>query len=255
MIKQLKVSSGLITNSFEELEQAKLVESGRVELPLPVFSIGPFHKHFPASSCSLLKQDKSSLLWLDKQAPGSVLYVSFGSLASVDGARFREIAWGLLDSKQPFLWVVRPGLVHGLDQLLPDGLMDSIKGRGTIVEWAPQQEVLSHPSVGGFFTHCGWNSTLESICEGVPMICMPCFGDQRVNARFISYVWRVGLQLEDHARRGDIATAIRRLMRSEEGQEIRGRIMNLKDKVDGCLKPGGSSHNAIQRLTAHLLSF
>lgn len=254
MTRELKASSGLISNSFDELEPAKLIESGTREVPLPVFSIGPFHKYFPATSSSLWKQDKSSLLWLDKQAPGSVLYVSFGSIVSIDAARFQEMAQGLLESEQPFLWVVRRGLVQGLD-LLQDGFMDTIGGRGTIVQWAPQQEVLAHPSVGGFWTHCGWNSTLESICEGVPMICSPFFGDQRVNARFISNVWRVGLQLEENAGRRDIKSAIRGLMVSQEGDEIRGRMMSLKDKVDRCLKPGGSSFNALQRLTAHLLSF
>ncbi|OWM87455.1 UDP-glycosyltransferase 76B1-like [Punica granatum] len=254
MVKELKGCSGLISNSFEELEPAKLNESGGMEVPVPVFSIGPFHKYFPASSSSLLKQDKSSLLWLDKQAPNSVLYVSFGSLASIDAAQFEEIASGLLESEQPFLWVVRPGLVHGLD-LLPGRFMGAVSGRGLIVQWAPQQEVLAHPSVGGFWSHCGWNSTLESICEGVPMICMPCFGDQRVNARFISHIWRIGLQLEGKAQRGDIRNAIRRLMMSEEGEEIRGRMRNLKAKVDYCVKPEGSSYDALQSLTTHLLSF
>ncbi|KAF3454615.1 hypothetical protein FNV43_RR05063 [Rhamnella rubrinervis] len=109
------------------------------------------------------------------------------------------MAWGLASSQQPFLWVVRPGLVSGLDwiELLPKGFREGVGERGCIVKWAPQQEVLAHEAVGGFWSHCGWNSTLESISEGVPMICKPCFGDQKVNARYVIHEWRVGIELED----------------------------------------------------------
>lgn len=127
---------------------------------------------------------------------------------------FLETAWGLANSVQPFLWVVRPGLVHGTEWLepLPSGFLERMDGRCHIVKWAPQQEVLAHPSVGAFWTHSGWNSTLEGICEEVPMICQPCFSDQKVNARYVSRVWRVGVQLEHGLERGEIERAIRRLM-------------------------------------------
>ena len=101
---------------------------------------------------------------------------------------------GLANSNQPFLWVVRPGLVRGYEWLepLPDGFLEMVCGRGHLVKWAPQQEVLAHPAIGGFWTHNGWNSTLEAVSEGVPMICLPYFGDQRVNARYVSQVWELG---------------------------------------------------------------
>ncbi|KAL4620987.1 hypothetical protein ACB092_06G195900 [Castanea dentata] len=199
MVNESKASSGIILNSFEELELSEL-DTLRQEFPIPIFPIGPFHKYFlTSSSGSLLAQDQSSIAWLDKQASKSVIYASFGSLAALSEAQFLEIAWGLANSKQPFLWVVRPGLVRGSEWLesLPSGFLETLNGRAHIIKWAPQLEVLAHPAVGAFWTHNGWNSTLESICEGVPMICMPCFTDQKVNAKYVSQVWKVGLQLEN----------------------------------------------------------
>ncbi|KAJ4971124.1 hypothetical protein NE237_004223 [Protea cynaroides] len=225
-VNQVKASSGIIVNTFHHLEQPALAAHGK-EFPIPVFTIGPFHKVFPASSSSLLTQDRSCIAWLDTQAPKSVIYVSFGSLASMDKAEFVEMAWGLANCNSPFLWVVRSDLVHGskrIEPFWPDGFLEMISGKGCIVKWAPQQEVLAHPAVGGFWTHNGWNSTLESICEGVPMLCRPCFGDQKVNARYVSHVWRVGLQLENKLERGEIERSIRRLMFEKEGEEMRERV-------------------------------
>ncbi|KAK7828071.1 udp-glycosyltransferase 76b1, partial [Quercus suber] len=112
-VKETKASSGFIWNSFEDLEPLALTTC-KQKLTIPTFPIGPFHKYFPASSCSLLTQDQSSISWLNTQAPKSVIYVSFGSIAALNEAQFLEIAWGLANSNQPFLWVVRPGLVHDL---------------------------------------------------------------------------------------------------------------------------------------------
>ncbi|GFS39218.1 hypothetical protein Acr_00g0061710 [Actinidia rufa] len=180
---------------------------------------------YPLSSCTS---------WLDRQAPNSVLYVSFGSLDSIDEKALAEMAWGLANSDQPFLWVIRPGSVHGSKwiELLPENLRERIGERGGIVKWAPQEEVLAHEAVGEFWSHCGWNSTLERMCEGVPMICWPCFGDQNVNARYLSYVWGVGLEVEHELNRGDVERAVRRLMVDEEGKEIRRRAIEFKEKAE-----------------------
>lgn len=93
-----------------------------------------------------------------------------------------EIACGLAENEQPFLWVVRPKLVNGSQSSLPKDFLEAVARRGHIVTWAPQQEVLAHCAIVGFWTHCGWNLTIESICEGMPMICLPFFGDQKMNA-------------------------------------------------------------------------
>jgi UDP:flavonoid glycosyltransferase YjiC (YdhE family) len=153
--------------------------------------------------------------------------------------------------------VVRPGSIRGTEwiEILPKSLKENIRGRGYIMKWAPQKEVLAHGAVGGFLSHCGWNSTLESISEGIPMICKPCFGDQGVNARYVSHIWRVGLELESDLERGEIERAVRRLMVDEEGKEMRKRSKNLKGKVEICTRDGGSSNNSLNKLIKIIMSF
>ncbi|KAL5731260.1 hypothetical protein ACHQM5_004008 [Ranunculus cassubicifolius] len=266
MINCTKASSALILNSCNSLEQSELV-SLQKEFPFPHFAIGPFHKCSSMASSSLLVEDRSCISWLDKQAPASVIYISFGSIASVDEAQLVEIALGIANSEQSFLWVLRPGLVVksnkdedsdiDLTKLLPQKFKDMMElhlhsGRGCIVKWAPQQEVLAHPSVGAFWTHNGWNSTLESICEGVPMLCWPCFGDQMANARYVTEVWRVGFMLENGLEHGEIERYIRRLMVKEENterEEMMTRVKDLKETTDLCLRNDGSSIKSLENLT------
>ncbi|GJW17293.1 UDP-glycosyltransferase 76G1-like protein [Tanacetum coccineum] len=249
MVKQTKVSSGIIWNSIKELEEPELGMMLR-DFPVPSFLI-PFPQHLTASSSSLLEQDRTFFPWLDQQPPNSVLYVSFGSVAQVEEIDFLEIAHGLVDSKQAFVWVVRPGFIKGSDWLdpLPDGFVGE---RGRIVKWAPQQEVLAHKAIGAFWTHSGWNSTLESVCEGVPMICSPFFGDQPLNARYISEVTKVGVCLENGLHREAIASAIGRVMMDDE---IRERAKVLKQKLDVSLIKGGSSYESLDSLAAYISSF
>ncbi|KAB2034276.1 hypothetical protein ERO13_D04G065700v2 [Gossypium hirsutum] len=236
LVEQTKSYTGLIWNSFEELEHGSLTD---------------FRTIF-----RLLSQDQSAISWLNKQAPKSVIYVSFGSVANIEKSEFVEIAWGLANSEQPFLWVVRPGSVIGSEWLepLPKGFMEEIKERGHIVKWAPQQEVLAHTAVGGFWTHSGWNSTLESICEGVPMICHPCFGDQRVNARYVSDVWRIGVHLESKVDRFEIANVVRKLLVEAEGHEIRDRILQFKKMANQSTQQQGSSYRSLESLVSLILS-
>ncbi|KAK1409414.1 hypothetical protein QVD17_35940 [Tagetes erecta] len=248
MVKRTKASSGIIWNSFKGLEEPELETVVR-EISAPSFLI-PFPKHFTASSSSLHEQDRTFFPWLDQQPPKSVVYVSFGSVSQLNEKHFLEMVHGLVDSKQSFLWVVRPGFVDGSTWLeaLPDGLMGE---RGRIVKWAPQQEVLAHKAIGAFWTHSGWNSTFESVCEGVPMICSPFWGDQPLNARYTSDVLKVGVYLENGWKREEITNAIRRVMVDEE---IRERVKILKQKLDVSLIKGGSSYESVQSLVAYISS-
>nr|GEY43716.1 UDP-glycosyltransferase 83A1-like [Tanacetum cinerariifolium] len=114
------------------------------------------------------QEDSTCLTWLDTQAPGSVIYIAFGSFTIFDQTQFEELALGLELTNRPFLWVVRPGITKETTATYPDGFMDRIHSQGKIVDWAPQQKVLAHPSVACFLSHCGWNSTLEGVNNGVP---------------------------------------------------------------------------------------
>ncbi|XP_059626556.1 UDP-glucose iridoid glucosyltransferase-like isoform X2 [Cornus florida] len=255
IISNIRTSSAIIWNTMDYLECPSLTQLQQ-QYKVPLFSVGPLHKISPASSSSLLEEDANCISWLDKQALNSVIYVSLGSLASLDEAALTEMAWGLANSNQPFLWVVRPGSIRGSEwiELLPETFKAKFGDTGYIVKWAPQGKVLAHGAVGGFWSHCGWNSTLESICEGVPMICWPCFGDQKVNARYLSCEWRIGLELE-HMERGNIERAVRRLMVDKEGEEMRQRAMDLKEKAEVCIRKGGSSYNSLNDLKEIILSF
>ncbi|KAI3489998.1 hypothetical protein L1887_45913 [Cichorium endivia] len=190
----------------------------------------------------------------DKQSPKSVIYVSLGSLATIDAKVSTEMAWGLANSNQHFLWVVRPGSVQGCDwiEFLPEGLLSEMKARGLIVKWAPQKDVLAHDAVGGFWSHCGWNSTLESVCEGVPMLCQPFNIDQMLNARYLSYVWKMGLEIV--VERGEIESAIRRVMASKEGEEMRCRALEIEEQVKVAVSHDGASQNSMNDLVEFILS-
>uniref|UniRef100_J3N818 Uncharacterized protein n=2 Tax=Oryza brachyantha TaxID=4533 RepID=J3N818_ORYBR len=254
IVAGVRQSSGLILNTFDAIERAD-VEHIRRDTSIPVFPVGPLHAISPVAapqqSGALPEEDRSCLAWLDTQLPGSVLFVSFGTLVSIDADELMELAWGLAGSNRPFLWVVRPRLVRGRDSVeLPGELLQEIRGRGVIVRWVPQEEVLSHPAIGAFVTHCGWNSTLESISKGVPIICKPCGSDQLGTARYVCDMWKVGVRVEikDKVTREGIQVAIERLMDGKEGEMVRDRIIEMSDVVSKCTMKGGSSELAMNDL-------
>uniref|UniRef100_A0ACD5WFN9 Uncharacterized protein n=1 Tax=Avena sativa TaxID=4498 RepID=A0ACD5WFN9_AVESA len=249
-------SHGLVINTFEALESAELDRIRRELEVAVVLAAGPLHKlSTRGNGSSLLQQDRTCIEWLDTQAAGSVLYVSIGSLASMDPGELSEVAWGLANSGQPFLWVVRPDLVRGSDGSgLSEGFHRAVEGRAKVIPWAPQQEVLAHSAVGGFWTHNGWNSTLESISEGHPMICRPQFADQMMNTRYVEAAWGVGFELEGKLERKKIEEAIRNLMKGSQGELARERARELKEKVISCLESDGSSSLAIDKLIEHMSS-
>ncbi|CAF1696461.1 UDP-glycosyltransferase 76C4 [Brassica napus] len=257
ILETTKTSSGLIfVSSCEELDQDSLSQA-RQDFKVPIYAIGPSHNYFPGSSSSLFTPDSTCIQWLDKQEDRSVIYVSFGSLANMSRSELIEIAWGLSNSDQPFLLVVRVGSVKDAEwiETIPEELMERIKEKGKIVKWAPQQEVLKHRAVGGFLTHNGWNSTVESVCEGVPMICLPFVWDQLLNARFVSDVWMVGIHLEGRIERNVIERAVRRLLLEPEGEVIRGRMKLLMEKVRRSVKQNGSAYRSLEQLVDRLSSF
>jgi hypothetical protein len=160
-----------------------------------------------------------------------------------------EFWHGLVSSGVNFLWVQRPGFVADKvkEDEIPVELLDGTKERGRIVSWAPQEEVLGHRAVGGFLTHSGWNSSLESIVEGVPMICWPHYVDQQVTSRFVSEVWKIGIDMKDSCDRFVIEQMVRDLMevRRDEFTEFVSQIAKLSRES---VNEGGSSYHDLNRL-------
>lgn len=242
-------SSGIIHNSSNCVEDS-FISTAQERWGVPVYPVGPLHMINSAKpSPSLFEEERNCLEWLDKQETNSVIYISMGSLAMTEETDAVEMAMGIVQSNQPFLWVIRPGSITGQDSLdfLPEHFRQTVTdGIGFVVKWAPQKEVLRHRAVGGFWNHCGWNSSLESISSGVPMICRPYSGDQRVNARLMSHVWQTAFEVEGELERGIVEKAVRRLI--VDGEKMRTTAIELKKKVEASGEDGGSSHNYLNSL-------
>ncbi|XP_024979264.1 UDP-glycosyltransferase 83A1-like isoform X2 [Cynara cardunculus var. scolymus] len=187
-------------------------------------------------------EDSTCLTWLDQQPACSVIYIAFGSFTILDQAQFEELALGLELTNRPFLWVVRPGITKETTVTYPEGYMDRVGSRGRIVSWAPQQKVLSHPSVACFLSHCGWNSTLEGVNNGVPFMCWPYFADQFQNETYICDIWENGLALKKN--KGGVITAEQ--IKSKVNQLLshttfKDNALALKEKAVSSIRNGGSS--------------
>ncbi|XP_019151551.1 PREDICTED: 7-deoxyloganetic acid glucosyltransferase-like [Ipomoea nil] len=263
--QHLPQAQGLIFNTFLGLEGPILAQFRDVVCP-NVYAVGPLHSHlktrlaeggrdksrdvlYPTSSNSLWREDERCIEWLDRQVERSVLYVSIGSMAIISRDRLMELWYGLVNSGTRFLWVQRPGSVMGgrRDGDVPEELIQGTEKRGCIVDWAPQEKVLAHPSIRGFLTHGGWNSTLESIVEGVPMICWPFFVDQHVNSRFVEEVWKVGLDMKDLYDRGSIERMIRDLMEDKKDEFLK-RASEMAYLAKQSIGRSGSSYQDLDRL-------
>ncbi|KAF5453622.1 hypothetical protein F2P56_028515 [Juglans regia] len=161
----------------------------------------------------------------------------------------REFWYGLINSKKRFLWVNRPDMVDGKDDddQIQVELVEGTKERGYMAEWVPQEEVLAHPAVGGFFTHSGWNSTIESIIAGVPMICWAYFFDQQVNSRFVSEVWKLGMDMKDVCDRVVVENMVNDLM-AERREEFIKSTDAMARLARESVSEGGYSYCNLERL-------
>ncbi|XP_037470028.1 UDP-glycosyltransferase 85A1-like [Triticum dicoccoides] len=246
-IKQCELDApaadGILLNTFDDLEQTSLAAI-RERLPNTI-TVGPLvsmPSYLPSLTSSLWKEDNVCTSWLDKQPDGSVVYVNFGSITVVSAEQMVEFARGLAGAGSPFLWVVRPDMVR--DGGLPEGFVDEVAGRGLMVGWCDQEAVLEHRATGGFLTHCGWNSTLESLRAGMPMVCWPFFAEQVTNCRYACDEWQVGIEMARQAGREEVEAAVRELM--GDGA-MRRKAAEWKKKADKAVAEGGSSHGNLKR--------
>ncbi|KAL0643632.1 hypothetical protein Bca4012_041922 [Brassica carinata] len=198
---------------------------------------------------SLQEEDKGCIEWLNMQKPRSVIYVSVETVAKMETKEVLEMAWGLCNSNQPFLWVIRPGSILGSDGLEYDGIRKRIHCETCTAD----RSILRHPAVGGFWSHCGWNSTLESIVEGVPLILRPFQSEQKINAAYLLSVWEIEIQMEGEVERGNVEGAVKRLIVDEEGAGMRERALVLKEKLITSLRSGDSSYHALDDAELHYL--
>lgn len=259
---------GVVVNSFDELENER-VELYRKAINKKVWCVGP------VSLCNKENLDKfergnkapidahQCLEWLNSMKPRSVIYACLGSLCRLVPSQLIELGLGLEASNQPFIWVVKTG--PELEEWLSkENFEERIKGRGLLIRgWAPQVFILSHPAIGGFLTHCGWNSIIESMCSGLPMITWPLFAEQFFNEKLVVEVLRIGIRVGvdipvrwgDEERVGvlvkkdEVEKAIVMLMdEGEEGEKRRKKARELGDMARRAMEKGGSSQSNLSVL-------
>ncbi|KAL8493261.1 hypothetical protein ACS0TY_024468 [Phlomoides rotata] len=238
-MEKLPRCDAVILNSFEEID------------PIIAKDLKSKFRHFlnigPSILPSPIADDKTGCLsWMEKQTrPKSVVYISFGTVATPPENELMALAEALEACKFPFLWSLK-------DQArgsLPDGFLERTTSFGKIVSWAPQLQVLAHGSVGVFVTHCGWNSIVESISSGVPMICRPFFGDQKLNSRMVQDSWKIGLRIEGGVfSKSGAMEALHSIMTGVEGNRIRENVNLLKEEARIAVEPEGSSSKNFEKL-------
>jgi hypothetical protein len=233
----------ILCNSFHGAEQGTFARFPKV---LPIGPLLTGERSGKAVGHFWRAEDDACMSWLDAQPARSVVYVAFGSFTMFDTRQFQELALGLELCGRPFLWVVRPDIVHGDVHDYPDGFLGRAVGggRGMVVAWSPQQRVLAHPAVACFVSHCGWNSTMEGVRNGVPFLAWPYFADQFVNKVYICDVWKVGLPAEADESgvitKEHIAGRVEELM-TDVG--IKERVEAMKKASHESINEGGSSHD------------
>ncbi|GAB4844052.1 hypothetical protein Ancab_014016 [Ancistrocladus abbreviatus] len=237
----------ILVNTFDALEPDALRSIEKFNL----VGIGPLLPSAlldggdPSDKCfgvDLFRRSKDYVKWLDGQPESRVVYVSFGSISLLSKVQMEEMARALLESKRPFLWVIRKE--EGKEEEKPS-CMEELEERGLIVPWCGQVEVLSHPAIGCFVTHCGWNSTMESLATGVPVVAFPQWTDQTTNAKMIEDLWKTGVRVkvneEGIVESGEIKRCLEIVMESEEMNRNakKWRLLAIEAAKDG----GSSGRN------------
>ncbi|KAK7381291.1 hypothetical protein VNO78_33865 [Psophocarpus tetragonolobus] len=250
----------ILCNTFYELDEE--VANWTIGIWPNFRNIGPnipsmfLDKQYEDDQDYSVTQFKSEdcIQWLNDKPEGSVVYVSFGSLAMLNEKQMEELAYGLKECSSYFLWVVRAS-----EQIKLPKDFEKESDKGLVVTWCSQLRVLAHKAIGCFVTHCGWNSTLETMCLGVPIIAIPWWSDQPINAKLMTDVWKIGIRAPigetKFVQRETIKYCIRRMLESEEGKMMKNNSIQLKTLALKAISKGGSSYENIIEFTNNLFSF
>ncbi|GKV14439.1 hypothetical protein SLEP1_g25322 [Rubroshorea leprosula] len=255
----LEKADWIFDNTFQELEDK---EARGVSDSWPAKLIGPMVpsaylddriKGDRGYGSSLWKPlSEECIEWLETKPCESVVYISFGSMVSLKEEEMEEIAWGIKESNLNFLWVVR----ESERKKLPESFLNSSEEQGMIVTWCNQLEMLSHRAIGCFVTHCGWNSTLEGLSLGVPMVGVPKWTDQLTDAKYIEEIWGVGVRAKEDehgiVRRGELIKCLKEVMEGERSKEIKKTAGKWKELAKRAISEGGSSDQCINEFVEHL---
>ncbi|KAL3501241.1 hypothetical protein ACH5RR_035690 [Cinchona calisaya] len=255
----LEKADWIFSNSFEELEGK---EAKSVSKLWPAKLIGPMvpsayldgriegDKGYGASLWKPLSEQ--CIKWLKTKPQRSVVYISFGSMVSLSAKQMEEIAWALKSGDFNYLWVVR----ESERGKFPDRFINSTSGKGLVVSWCNQLEMLANPAIGCFVTHCGWNSTLEGLSLGLPMVAMPQWSDQMTDAKFIEHIWTVGIRAKEDdfgiVRKEELLFCLKEVMEGERSHKIRRNASKWREMARAAVGEQGSSDKSINEFVKHL---
>lgn len=231
----LNRADALPMNSFEELDPPTM-EDLKSKFK-NVLCVGPFNLTSPPPTASL-PDTYDCIPWLDKRGKRTVAYIGFGTVATPPPHELKALAEALEETKTPFIWSLKDNMkIH-----LPEGFLERTSGIGKIVAWAPQVEILKHESVGVFLNHCGWNSVLESIVAGVPIIGRPFFGDHQLNTWMVEKVWKIGVRIEGGCFTKDSTIrALELVLKQEQGKKLKDQIESYGNLALQAVEKNGSS--------------
>ncbi|KAK4436618.1 UDP-glycosyltransferase 74F2 [Sesamum alatum] len=254
----------VLVNTFYKLEE-KVIDS--MTKVCPLLTIGPTLPSLYLDNrvendhnydINLFQSDSQSTIinWLNTKPPASIVYIAFGSMDNLPKTQMEEIAWGLKNTNFDFLWTVRDS---DKENKIPKDFVQASCDKGLFVHWSPQLEVLSNKAVGCFFSHGGWNSTTEALSLGVPMVVMPQWTDQTMDAKLVQDVWGLGVRVRARAdvadgivRREEIEGCIREVMEGEKGKEMKRNASKWRDLAKEAVSEGGTSDINIQTFLSKL---
>nr|BAO66181.1 hypothetical protein [Delphinium grandiflorum] len=254
----------VLGNSFYELEKDAVEWLSNL---CPIRNVGPLvpsilldGEESKDIGIDMWKPDETCVAWLDKKPNLSVIYVSLGSFSVLSAEQMEQLALGLKNSNRSFLWVVKPPdyETKHREGELPIGFLQDIDNQGLVVNWCPQTKVLIHLAISCFITHCGWNSTLETIASGVPVICFPQWTDQPTNAKLITDVFKTGIRFRPDqdglVNKEEVERCIVEILDGPKAEEFRRRALELKGEARKAVAGGGSSDANIQLFIDELIA-